>query len=64
MATFERLEPYVRKPTSTVIMGLGSGNGPWLPDVCQFYAVTERFYRKQLAIKSGPGNAFVQKALN
>ena len=32
MATFERLEPYVGKPTSTVLMGLGSGNGPWLPD--------------------------------
>ena len=34
MATFERLEPYVGKPTSTVLMGLGSGNGPWLPDQC------------------------------
>ena len=32
MATFERLEPYVGKPTSTVLMGLGSGNGAWLPD--------------------------------
>jgi hypothetical protein len=32
MATFERLEPYVGKPTSTVLMGLGSGNGLWLPD--------------------------------
>ena len=37
-ATFERLEPYVGKPTSTVLMGLGSGNGPWLPDY-QIYAV-------------------------
>jgi hypothetical protein len=31
-ATFERLEPYVGEPTSTVHMGLGSGNGLWLPD--------------------------------
>ena len=27
MATFERLEPYVGKPTSTVLMGLRSGKG-------------------------------------
>ena len=26
MATFERLEPYVGKPTSPVLMGLGYGN--------------------------------------
>ena len=32
MATFERLEPYVGKPTSPVLMGLGYGNVPWLPD--------------------------------
>jgi hypothetical protein len=39
MATFERLEPYVGKPTSTVLMGLGSGNGLWLPD--RFYQYRE-----------------------
>jgi len=33
-ATFERLEPYVGKPTSPVLMGLGCGNVPWLPDQC------------------------------
>jgi hypothetical protein len=26
MATLERLEPYVGKPTSTILMSLGSGN--------------------------------------
>ena len=31
-ATLERLEPYVGKLTSTVLMGLGFSNEPWLPD--------------------------------
>ena len=30
--TLERLEPYVGKPTRPVLMGLGYGNVPWLPD--------------------------------
>lgn len=45
-ATLERLEPYVGKPTSTVLMGLGYGNVPWLPDSCQFSAVYGGFSRK------------------
>ncbi|MGD1076631.1 MAG: hypothetical protein ABR903_11225 [Thermodesulfovibrionales bacterium] len=31
-AAFERLEPCVGKLTSTVLMGLGLSNEPWLPD--------------------------------
>ena len=31
-AAFEGLEPCVGKLTSTVLMGLGFSNEPWLPD--------------------------------
>ncbi len=31
-AASERLEPCVGKLTSTVLMGLGFSNEPWLPD--------------------------------
>jgi len=31
-AAYERLEPCVGKLTSTVLMGLGFSNEPWLPD--------------------------------
>ncbi len=31
-AALERLEPCVGKLTSTVLMGLGFSNEPWLPD--------------------------------
>ena len=55
MATFERLEPYVGKPTSTVLMGLGSGNGPWLPDHRRNTARYTSFLRN-LDCRSFPGN--------
>ena len=42
-ATFERLEPYVGKPTSPVLMGLGYGNVPWLPDHRRETAQDTRF---------------------
>ena len=32
-AALERLEPCVGKLTSTVLMGLGFRNEPWLPDL-------------------------------
>ena len=35
-AALGRLEPCVRKLTSTVLMGLGFSNEPWLPDhICR-----------------------------
>ena len=42
-AAYERLEPYVGKLTSTVLMGLGFSNEPWLPDQFHGSATNEDF---------------------